>query len=187
MHNRRMALEWTTSYLKDSIDLLRYYKKLGEQAMQQVSDEALTVALDPESNSIAIIVQHLSGNMRSRWTDFLTSDGEKLGRNRDSEFESHAMTRAEILSAWEEGWKIAFAALNELTDADLSRTIRIRTDAHSVMQAIHRQVAHYAYHIGQVVFIAKHLSGEGWKSLTIPRGKSAEYNARVGAGELSQR
>jgi hypothetical protein len=187
MHNRRMALEFTTSYLKDSIDLMRYYKHLGEQAMRQIPDEALTIALDPESNSIGVIVRHLSGNMRSRWTDFLTSDGEKPGRDRDSEFQPQSMTRAEVLSAWEEGWKIAFAALGELTDADLNRTIRIRTEAHSVMQAIHRQVAHYAYHIGQMVFIAKHLSGERWKSLTIPRGKSAEFNARVGAGELSQR
>lgn len=187
MHNRGMALEFTTSYLKDSIDLLRYYKRLGEQAMQQIPDEALNIAIDPESNSIAIIVKHLTGNMRSRWTDFLTSDGEKSGRDRDSEFEAGSMSRAEILGAWDDGWRMTFAALAELTDADLGRTIRIRNEAHSVMQAIHRQVAHYAYHIGQIVFIAKHFSGERWKSLTIPRGKSGEYNKRVSTGELSQR
>lgn len=182
-----MPLEFTTSYLKDSTDLLRYYKKLGEQAMAQVPDEALTATLDAESNSIAIIVKHLTGNMQSRWTDFLTSDGEKPGRNRDAEFETPPQTRAEILALWEASWKIVFDALAPLTDDDLGRTIRIRGERHSVMQAIHRQVAHYAYHIGQIVYIAKHCSGGRWTSLSIPRGKSADYNARVNAGEVSQR
>jgi Protein of unknown function (DUF1572) len=182
-----MPLEFTTSYLKDSIDLLRYYKKLGERAIAQVSDDALTVTLDAESNSIAIIVKHLAGNMQSRWSDFLTSDGEKPGRNRDAEFESPPRTRAEILQLWEASWKIVFDALAPLTDADLGRTILIRGERHSVMQAIHRQVAHYAYHIGQIVYLAKHCASGQWKSLTIPRGKSADYNARVNAGELSQR
>lgn len=183
----RMALEFTTSYLKDSTDLLRYYKQLAERAIAQVPDEALTAAPDPESNSIAIIVKHLTGNMRSRWTDFLTSDGEKPGRNRDAEFEAPPSTRAEILALWEASWKIVFDALAPLTDDDLVRTIRIRGERHSVMQAIHRQVAHYAYHIGQIVYIAKHCSAGQWTSLTIPRGKSADYNARVNAGEVSQR
>ncbi len=187
VQNRRMPLEFTTSYLKDSTDLLRYYKKLGERAIAQVPDEALTATLDAESNSIAIIVKHLAGNMRSRWTDFLTSDGEKPGRNRDTEFEAPPQTRAEILALWEASWKIVFDSLAPLTDADLSRTVLIRGERHSVMQAIHRQVAHYAYHIGQIVYIAKHCSTGRWKSLTIPRGKSADYNARVNAGELSQR
>ncbi len=187
VQNRRMALEFTTSYLKDSTDLLRHYKKLAERAIAQVPDEALTATLDAESNSIAIIVKHLTGNMHSRWTDFLTSDGEKPGRNRDSEFEAPPQTRAEILALWEESWKIVFDALAPLSDDDLSRTIRIRGERHSVMQAIHRQVAHYAYHIGQIVFIAKHCASGRWTSLTIPRGKSADYNARVNAGEVSQR
>jgi len=182
-----MALEFTTSYLKDSTDLLRYYKKLADRAIAQVPDEALTATLDAESNSIAIIVKHLTGNMQSRWTDFLTSDGEKPSRNRDAEFETPPQTRAELLALWEAAWKIAFDALAPLTDDDLGRTIRIRGERHSVLQAIHRQVAHYAYHIGQIVYIAKHCSAGQWKSLTIPRGKSADYNARVNAGEVSQR
>jgi uncharacterized protein DUF1572 len=187
VQNRRMPLEFTTSYLKDSVDLLRYYKKLGERAIAQVPDEALAAALDAESNSIAIIVKHLVGNMQSRWTDFLTSDGEKPNRNRDVEFEAPPQTRAEILALWEASWKIVFDALAPLTDADLSRTVLIRGERHSVMQAIHRQVAHYAYHVGQIVYIAKHYASGHWASLTIPRGKSADYNARVNAGELSQR
>lgn len=183
----RMALEFTTSYLKDSTDLLRHYKKLADRAIAQVPDEALTATLDAESNSIAIIVKHLAGNMQSRWRDFLTSDGEKPGRNRDSEFEAPPQTRAEILALWEQSWKVVFDALAPLTDDDLSRTIRIRGERHSVMQAIHRQVAHYAYHIGQIVFIAKHSASGRWTALTIPRGKSADYNTRVNAGEISQR
>jgi len=182
-----MALEFTTSYVKDSFDILRYYKKLGEQAMAQVSDEALVATLDAESNSIAIIVKHLAGNMRSRWTDFLTSDGEKPDRNRDSEFEAPPQTRAEILALWESAWKIVFDSLAPLTDQDLDRTIRIRGERHSVMQAINRQLAHYAYHIGQIVYIARHYAADRWKSLSIPRGKSTDFNARVNAGLASQR
>jgi hypothetical protein len=187
MDNRRMALEFTTSYLKDSIAVLRYYKRLGDQAMAQVSDADLTAALDAGSNSIAIIVKHLAGNMRSRWSDFLTSDGEKPGRDRDAEFESPPQTRAEIMEMWEAGWKLVFEALTPLTDADLSRTIRIRNEPHSVTQAINRQVAHYAYHIGQIVYIAKHLAADRWSSLSIPRGKSADFNVRVVSGKASQR
>jgi len=182
-----MALEFTTSCLKDSVDLLRYYKRLGDRAMAQASDEALFATLDNESNSIAIIVKHLAGNMRSRWTDFLTSDGEKPDRDRDSEFEAPPKTRAELLELWESGWKLAFDALASLTDADLSRTAYIRTEAHSVMQTIHRQVAHYSYHIGQIVYLAKHFAGPDWNALTIPRRKSADFNAKVAAGKASQR
>ena len=184
---KRMPLEFTTSYVKDSCDILRYYKRLGEQAMAQTSDEALLAAPDSESNSIAVIVKHLAGNMRSRWTDFLTSDGEKPDRNRDAEFESPPQTRAEIGALWESAWGIVFNSLTALTDKDLDRTIRIRGERHSVMQAINRQVAHYAYHIGQIVYIAKHYSGDRWKSLSIPRGKSADFNSRVNAGLASQR
>ncbi|MBZ5501668.1 MAG: DUF1572 domain-containing protein [Acidobacteriia bacterium] len=179
-----MPFEFTTSCLKDSTDLLHSYKKLGERAMAQAPDAALTTTMDAESNSIAIIVKHLAGNMRSRWTDFLTADGEKPDRNRDTEFEAAPQTRAEILEMWEAGWKRVFDALAPLTDADLARTVRIRNEAHSVMQAIHRQVTHYAYHVGQIVYLAKYFAGERWASLSIPRGKSAEYNARLmpGAG-----
>ena len=187
LHNRRMALEFTTSYLKDSVSLFRYYKMLGDKAMAQVSDADLLVALDPESNSIAIIVKHLAGNMISRWTDFLTADGEKPSRDRDSEFVAPPQTRAELFAMWEKGWKAAFDALAPLTEDDMSRTIRIRGEAHSVVQAVNRQLAHYAYHIGQIVFIAKHVTSSRWTSLSIPRGKSSEFNSHVATGKASQR
>ncbi len=182
-----MAHQFTTSYLKDSIDVFRYYKKLGERAMAQCPDDALFEALDAESNSIAIVVKHMAGNMRSRWTDFLTTDGEKPDRNRDTEFETPPKTRAELMELWERGWKQVFDALEPLGDEDLVRAITIRTEPHSVMQAINRQVAHYSYHVGQLVYVAKNLAGNKWQTLTVPRKKSAEFNARVAAGELSQR
>jgi hypothetical protein len=182
-----MALEFMTSCLKDCISLLRYTKRLGDGALAQASDEALFVPLDPEANSIAIIVKHLEGNMRSRWTDFLTSDGEKPDRNRDSEFEAPPKTRAEVLALWESGWAIVFREIERVTEADLSRAVNIRGEAHSVMQAIHRQLGHYSYHVGQMVFLAKHFAGSGWKSLSIPRGQSSSYNQRVAAGKASQR
>jgi Protein of unknown function (DUF1572) len=187
MQNSGMALEFTTSCLQDSTSLLRYYKTLGERAMAQVSEADLLTCIDSESNSIAIIVKHLAGNMVSRWTDFLTADGEKPGRNRDSEFEAPPQTRVELLAMWEGAWKAVFDSLARLTEEDMTRTVRIRGEAHSVMQAIHRQLAHYAYHIGQVVFIAKHLASEKWTSLSIPRGQSADFNSRVAAGKASQR
>ncbi|UWZ84007.1 DUF1572 domain-containing protein [Occallatibacter riparius] len=182
-----MALKFTTSYLEDSLEIFRYYKKLGDRAMAQVADEHLFAALDGESNSIAIIVKHMAGNMRSRWTDFLTSDGEKATRNRDSEFEEPAATREAVLRDWEDGWAYVFNALEPLTDDDLDRTVHIRGEAHSVMQAINRQVAHYPHHIGQIVLLAKHFAGPGWQSLSVPRRKSAEFNRQVAAGEASQR
>jgi hypothetical protein len=185
-----MAHQLTTSYLKDSIDLFHYYKKLGERAMAQCPDEGLFAALDAESNSIAIIVKHMAGNMRSRWTDFLTSDGEKTDRHRDTEFEEPPKTRVELMELWERGWKYLFDALQPLTDADLTRTITIRTEPHSVMQAINRQVAHYCHHIGQILFAAKHFTtvktGK-WDSLSVPRGQSKQFAADVAARKKSQR
>src|SRR5713226_3213317 len=163
-----MAHQFSTSYVADSIALFRYYKRLGEGAMAQVRDEDLTRAIDPESNSVAIIVKHLAGNMRSRWTDFLTTDGEKPDRHRDTEFEAPPATRAEILRGWESGWECMFRALEALTDADLARKVAIRTEPHSVMQAINRQMAHYSYHVGQIVFLCKHFQSTNWKSLTVP-------------------
>jgi hypothetical protein len=174
-----MALEFTTSYLKDSAEVLRYYKRLGERAIEQTPDAGLFATLDAESNSIAIIVKHLHGNMRSRWTDFLTTDGEKPDRNRDTEFEAEAKTRGELMAQWETGWKHVFDALAPLTESDLTRRVVIRTEAHSVMQAINRALGHYAYHTGQIVYLAKHFAGAKWKALTIPRGKSAEINAKM--------
>lgn len=184
-----MPHRFTTSHLTDSIDLFRHYKKLAERAMEQSPDEGLFTVLDAESNSIAIIVKHIAGNMRSRWTDFLTTDGEKPDRNRDTEFEDAPKTRAELMALWERGWKILFDALEPLTDADLARTVTIRTEPHSVTQAINRQIAHYSYHVGQIAFLARHFATQSgkWTSLTIPRKKSAEFNAKVASGEASQR
>jgi hypothetical protein len=182
-----MALKFTTSYLEDSIELLRYYKKTAERAMDQVNEEQLYETLDGEANSIAVIVKHMAGNMRSRWTDFLTSDGEKPDRNRDSEFVEPPATRAALLQAWEDGWARVFGALEPLSDADMGRTITIRGEAHSVMQAINRQLGHYANHIGQIVLLAKHFARDGWQSLTIPKNKSTDFNRKVATGESSQR
>jgi len=182
-----MALEFTTSYLKDSLAIFRHYKRLAERAMGQVSDDDFFTELGPETNSIAIVIKHMAGNMRSRWTDFLTTDGENPNRDRDTEFEAPPQTRAQVLELWEEGWQCLFTAIEPLTDADLSRTVFIRGEAHSVMQAINRQVAHYQYHIGQIVLLTHHFAGERWQSLTIPRKGSAEFNRKVAAGEASQR
>jgi hypothetical protein len=182
-----MALKFTTSYLEDSLAVLRYYKTLAERAMDQVADEHLFTALDNEANSIAIIVKHMTGNMRSRWTDFLTTDGEKPDRNRDGEFVDPPATRAALLADWENGWARVFAALEPLTDDDLTRTVTIRGEPHSVMQAINRQLAHYPHHVGQIVLLAKHFACDHWQSLSVPRNRSAEFNRKVAAGEASQR
>ena len=184
-----MAHQFDTSYIKDSTELFHYYKKLAERAMEQCPDEGLFARLDRESNSIAIIVKHIAGNARSRWTDFLTTDGEKPNRNRDSEFEDAPKSRAELLAMWEQGWKCLFDALAGLSDAELGRTVTIRGEAHSAMQAINRQVAHYSYHVGQIAFLAKHLAAENgtWTALTIPRKQSSQFNADVAAGKKSQR
>jgi hypothetical protein len=155
--------------------------------LAQVSDAHLFRTLDPEMNSIAIIVKHMAGNMRSRWTNFLTSDGEKPDRNRDTEFENAPASRDAVLNLWNEGWDCLFDALQPLTAADLTREITIRGEPHSVMQAINRQIAHYSYHVGQIVFLAKHLQSENWQSLSVPRRGSADFNERVRRGEASQR
>jgi len=182
-----MAHEFSTSYVKDSIALFRQYKRWADRAIEQTTDEQLYATLDPESNSIAIIMKHLAGNMRSRWTNFLSSDGEKPNRNRDSEFEAPPATRAGLLAMWEEAWRLLFAALEPLNDADLTRTILIRTEPHSVMQAINRNIAHCAQHTGQIILLAKHFAGTNWKTLTIPRGQSTQFMADVSAGRASQR
>jgi Protein of unknown function (DUF1572) len=182
-----MALEFTTSYLQDALSIFRMNKTLGEKAMAQVRDEDLFAVLDGEANSIAIIVKHMAGNMRSRWTDFLTTDGEKPDRDRDTEFVNPPATRSELLSVWEEGWACVFHALEPLTDADMGSEVLIRGESHSVLQAINRQLAHYSYHVGQMVMLAKHFACEHWQSLSVPRNKSAEFNQRVAAGKASQR
>ena len=182
-----MALQFTTSYLEDVRPLFAMYKRQGEAAMAQVSDADLTAVLDPEMNSIGQIVKHMTGNMRSRWTGFPEADGEKPDRNRDSEFEAPPATRAEVMSLWDAGWACVFAALDRLTDADLSRETFIRGERHSVMQAINRQIAHYSCHLGQIIFLAKHLQSAKWKSLSVPRGASASFNKDVAEGRKSQR
>jgi hypothetical protein len=182
-----MTLQFTTSYLEDSLAIFHQYKRLGERAMEQVTDEQLLATLDPESNSIAMIVKHLSGNMRSRWTDFLTTDGEKPTRDRDREFVDPPATRKAIMDAWGEGWTRLFDALEALSEADLVRTVMIRGEAHSVMQAINRQVAHYSLHVGQIVMLAKHYAQDRWESLSVAKNQSAVFNRQVAAGERSQR
>ncbi|HXS74647.1 MAG TPA: DUF1572 domain-containing protein [Terracidiphilus sp.] len=182
-----MALKFTTSFIEDALAIFRQYKQLGERAMAQVTDEQLFATLDEEANSIATIIKHITGNMRSRWTDFLTSDGEKPTRNRDHEFVDPPATREALLQEWEQGWACVFAAIEPLTDADLSRTVTIRGEAHSVMQAINRQLAHYPMHLGQIILLAKHYAGARWQTLSVARNRSAEFNRKVSAGEASQR
>lgn len=177
----------SSSLIAASLNEFKRYKSLGERAMAQVNDGELQATLDPESNSIAVIVKHLAGNMRSRWMDFLTSDGEKPDRNRDSEFEEPPGSRAELMRLWESGWDFVFRALEPLTDADLARTVYIRTEPYSVNEAIQRQIAHYAYHVGQIVFLAKHFRSAQWKSLSIPRGKSKAFDIKVARGQASQK
>jgi hypothetical protein len=182
-----MTLRCTDSYLEDALGVFRYYKRLAEGAMAQVTDAELYATLDPEMNSIAVTVKHMAGNMRSRWTDFLTADGEKLDRKRDTEFETPPGSRAEMMRLWEAGWECLFRALEPLAEEDLRRRVMIRGEAHSVMQAINRQLAHYPYHCGQIVLLAKHFRGTAWRSLSVPRGQSEEFTRRVQAGEASQR
>jgi len=166
-------------YLEEARRQFRGNKRLAEGAIAQLDDTQLFATLDPESNSIAIIVKHLAGNMRSRFTDFLTSDGEKPDRFRDREFEiGPSTTRAEVMQWWEEGWAHVFAALDSLKPEDVTRTVPIRGEPHTVLQAVNRQLAHYAGHIGQIVFLAKHLKSSEWKSLSIPRGKSEEFKSK---------
>jgi hypothetical protein len=167
-------------YLEEARKQLRGHKRMAEAAMAQLKDEDFFVNLDSEANSIAIIVKHLAGNMRSRFTDFLTSDGEKADRFRDREFEvTPATTRAEAMEWWEEGWTCVFREIDPLKPEDVMREVTIRGEPQTVLQAINRQIAHYAQHIGQIVFLAKHLRSSQWKTLSIPRGESEEYKQLV--------
>lgn len=164
-------------YLDDALRQLRKLKTQAENAVAQIDDAQLVAVLDPEANSIAVIMKHMAGNMRSRWTDFLTSDGEKPDRNRDREFElAAADTRARVLAAWEEGWARVFDAIGSLSTEDLGKTVGIRGEAHSVVEAINRQTTHYAAHVGQIVLLAKHYAGPRWRTLSIPRGKSKDFD-----------
>ena len=163
--------------LEDSLRQFRKYKALADGALAQTAEGDLFRTIDPESNSIAVVMKHMSGNMRSRWTDFLTADGEKPDRNRDTEFElSPEDTRVHLFERWEAGWRLLFDALTPLSPADVARTVVVRGEAHTVLQAVNRQLTHYAYHVGQIVFLARHFAGSRWTSLSIPKGKSKEFD-----------
>ena len=163
-----------SAYLAEVVRVFRQYKRLADRAIAQVAPEAVFRPLDAESNSIAVLIQHMAGNMRSRWTDFLTTDGEKPDRNRDAEFEAvPGSDLAALLEAWEEGWRLTLDAVESLSPDDLLREVRIRGEPHSVLQAINRQVAHYAYHVGQIVLLAKHARGAAWETLSMPRRRSS--------------
>jgi hypothetical protein len=170
-------------YLADAIRTFRDYKKLAEGAFGQINDEDFFRTVDNESNSIAVNMKHMAGNMLSRWSDFLTTDGEKPERDRDLEFEVlPGTTKADMLSYWEQGWQCVFDAVGPLRPEDLMRTVTIRGQDHTVIQAINRQLAHYAYHVGQIVFLAKHFKSSEWQSLSVPRNRSTEFNARMSVG-----
>jgi uncharacterized Ntn-hydrolase superfamily protein len=170
-------------YLDDTVHQLRKLKALADKALAQLQPGDFFVTLDPEANSVAVIMKHVAGNMRSRWTDFLTTDGEKPDRNRDTEFElGEADTREQILSVWEDGWTRTLEAVSALAPADLGKTVRVRGEGHSVIEAINRQLTHYAAHVGQIVLLAKHFAGPKWQSLSIPRGKSREVDVSKSGG-----
>lgn len=172
MENTRFA----ENYLEDSLSSFRNYKKLAERAMEQVTDEEFFARIDEESNSIAHIVKHIAGNQRSRWREFLTTDGEKADRDRDTEFEIIGDTRTSLMDFWESGWSMLFAALESLDPGDFSRTVKIRGEPHTIIEAVNRQLTHYAYHIGQITFLAKHFRASEWKTLSVPRGRSDAFN-----------
>lgn len=176
-------MQTTESYLESVKKQFLYYKMLGEKAMDQLEPEQLFITVNEDTNSIATIIKHISGNMLSRWTDFLTSDGEKEWRNRDAEFENDLQSKEEVLLAWTRGWDCFFVALNSLTPQQLSDIIYIRNEGHTVIEAINRQLAHYPYHVGQIVFYAKQLKNGDWNSLSIPKNKSGNYNAEKFARE----
>lgn len=172
MENTRFA----ENYLEDSLSSFRNYKKLAERAMGQVTDEEFFARIDEESNSIAHIVKHIAGNQRSRWREFLTTDGEKADRDRDTEFEIIGDTRTSLMDFWDSGWSMLFAALESLDPGDFSRTVKIRGEPHTIIEAVNRQLTHYAYHIGQITFLAKHFRASEWKTLSVPRGRSDAFN-----------
>jgi hypothetical protein len=176
-----------TTYLDSAKKLFQYYKALGEKAMAQLADEQLFLSANDDTNSIAVIVRHLSGNMLSRWTDFLTSDGEKAWRDRDGEFENTVSSREELTSIWEKGWQCLFDAIDALQPEQLSDIVYIRNEGHSVVDAINRQLAHYPYHVGQIIFYAKMLKTTDWESLSIPKNQSRSYNADKFSQEKSIR
>lgn len=168
------------NYFEDAVASLKNYKKLADKAIAQLKDDEFFVTLDDEANSVAVIMKHMAGNMFSRWTDFLTSDGEKPDRNRDMEFViGPETTKDDVLDYWERGWACVFAAIEPLKLEDFEKTVSIRGESHTIVMAINRQLMHYSYHIGQIVFLAKHFRSTQWNSLSIPRNKSAEFNLKM--------
>jgi hypothetical protein len=173
-------------YLEDALTRFRLYKKLAEKAIEQLKDEEFFVTLDEEGNSVAVIMKHLAGNSISRWTDFLNADGEKPDRNRDMEFVVEPqMSKDDVLAYWEKGWTCLFSALEPLQPEDFERNVKIRGEQHSIVQAINRQMTHYAYHIGQIVFLAKHFRSTEWHSLSIPKNKSDRFNAFMATAQAT--
>ena len=172
-------------YLSDSITSFRAYKKMADKAIAQVNDDELFVTIDDESNSIAIVMKHMAGNMLSRWTDFLTTDGEKPTRNRDMEFVIESRDKDELIDYWERGWNALFTAVEPLQLDDFEKTVSIRGEEHTIVKAINRQLTHYAYHIGQIVFLAKHFRSSEWRSLSIPKNKSAAFNQYLQQGKAA--
>jgi hypothetical protein len=170
-------MENNTIYLESVKKQMLYYKTIAEKAMEQLEDEQLFFSANEDTNSIAVIIKHMAGNMLSRWTDFLTTDGEKEWRNRDAEFETDSETKEELMQLWKKGWDCFFNAINALQPEQLSQIIYIRNEGQTAMDAINRQLAHYPYHIGQIVFYAKMLKTTEWNSLSIPKNKSNDYNA----------
>ena len=164
------------NYLEDAVMSFRNYKNLAEKAMAQIGDDEFFAAIDEEANSVAVIVKHTAGNLVSRWTDFLTSDGEKPDRDRDTEFEMIGDTRESLMEFWERGWQTLFDSIVPLTPADFARSVLIRSEPHTIAEALNRQMTHYAYHVGQIVFLAKHFRSSTWKTLSVPRNRSAEFN-----------
>jgi hypothetical protein len=176
-----MTEQIVKNYHRETLESFRSYKKMAEKALAQVSDEEFFRQIDEESNSPALIVKHLAGNLRSRWTNFLTADGEKPDRNRDAEFAAENETRAELMEKWENGWSTLFDSLESLEPEDFGKTVKIRDEDFTVVKAINRALAHAAYHIGQIAFLAKHFRAEEWQTLSIPRNKSSEFNQYLAA------
>lgn len=174
-----MSDSLSAHYIENALEEFRGMKALADKSVAQVSDEEFFRAIDPESNSIAVIMKHMSGNMRSRWTDFLNSDGEKPDRHRDTEFELDKEDRRAIEQRWEEGWRLVFGAIEPLKGEDLMRTVTIRREPHTVVEAVNRQLAHYGQHVGQIIFLAKHLKSSAWRTLSIPRGQSGAFNKKM--------
>ena len=175
-----MTSNFLKQYHSDALSSFRNAKKLAERAIEHVSDEEFFATIDEEANSIALIVKHIAGNLLSRWTDFLTTDGEKPDRDRDTEFEVIKDTRESLMQFWEDGWQTLFNSLEPLTEEDFSKTVTIRGEPHSIVEAINRQLTHYSYHIGQIVFLAKHFRSDEWKTLSIAKNRSAEFNRFIG-------